>query len=133
MLLDTSFCIDLLWEQKKNKRGPAIQKIETLAGVELFSSIFVLCELQTGARLSTNPRQETKQVNALFELLTVVYPDYSFAASYGEAESILRKKGNSIPTMDLLIGLTAKMYGLPLITRDIKHFQRIPGLKVEGY
>jgi len=36
MLLDTSFCIDLLREQKKNKRGPAIQKIETLAGVELF-------------------------------------------------------------------------------------------------
>ncbi|MFH1037062.1 MAG: type II toxin-antitoxin system VapC family toxin [PVC group bacterium] len=133
MFLDTSFWIDLLREQKRDKRGPAVQKLETLAGVELFSSVFALGELQTGARLSTNPRRELQRVNSLFKLLTVVYPDYSFAASYGEAESTLRKKGISIPTMDLLIGVTAKMHGLPLITRDITHFQRIQGLRVEGY
>ena len=133
MLLETSFCIDFLRERKRNKRGPAIQKIETLSGVELFSSIFVFCELQTGACMSTSPRQELKRVNALFELLTIVYPNLSFAANYGKAEAYLRKKGIPIPTMDLLIGVTAKMNGLPLITRDINHFKRIPGLKVEGY
>ena len=35
--------------------------------------------------------------------------------------------------MDLLIGLTAKLHGLPLLTADEKHFRRIPGLIVETY
>jgi len=120
-------------ERKRNIIGPAINKLEELGRSELFCSIFVLCELQAGVRLSTKPKQELKRINTLFELLTVVYPDFFFATSYGEVEALLRKRGRSIPTMDLLIGVTAKIHGLPLITRDINHFQRIPGLKVEEY
>jgi predicted nucleic acid-binding protein len=35
--------------------------------------------------------------------------------------------------MDLLIGVMAKQYGLPLLTADEKHFRRIPNLVVETY
>jgi predicted nucleic acid-binding protein len=35
--------------------------------------------------------------------------------------------------MDLLIGVTAKMRGLPLLTRNVQHFASIPGLVLETY
>jgi predicted nucleic acid-binding protein len=35
--------------------------------------------------------------------------------------------------MDLLIAISAKAAGLPLLTRDLKHFDRIPSLVVETY
>ena len=133
MFLDTSFCIDLMREKNRNKIGPATRKLESLNKTQLYASIFVLCELQAGARLSNNPQRELRRVNILFELLTIICPGRAFAVSYGEAESFLRKKGKSIPTMDLLIGVTAKIFGLPLITRDTGHFKQIPGLIIEHY
>lgn len=86
-----------------------------------------------GAGLSVDPDRERDRVKALSEMLTIVYPDYSFAVSYGETEVYLRKRGIPIPTMNLLIGVTAKVWGDPLVSRDMKHFKRIPGLLVEGY
>ena len=35
--------------------------------------------------------------------------------------------------MDLLIGVAAKIAGRPLLTRDTRHFKRIPGLIIEDY
>jgi predicted nucleic acid-binding protein len=48
------------------------------------------------------------------ELVEIVMPDRAFAVAYGEAEASLRRQGTPIPTMDLLIGVMAKGYGLPL-------------------
>ncbi len=42
----------------------------------------------------------------------------------------LRKAGLLIATADLLIGVTALHYGYAIGTRNIRHFQMIPGLKV---
>lgn len=133
MFIDTSFCIDLLREQKRHTRGPAVKKLESLSGVEIRASIFILCELMAGACLSVDPARERERVKVLSRMLTVVYPDYTFAASYGETEAYLRRRGIPIPTMDLLIGVTAKVQGDLLISRDVEHFRRIPGLLVEGY
>ena len=96
-------------------------------------SLFVACELQAGARMSDNPHVELRKVQMFCEIVEMVRPDRSFAVAYGEAETFLCRNGTSIPTMDLLIGLTAKQYGLPLLTADDGHFRRIPGLVVETY
>jgi len=65
--------------------------------------------------------------------VTVLYPDESFSTLYGEAASHLLSSGTPIPVMDLMIGIVAKARSLPLLTRDTRHFDRIPGLVVEGY
>jgi tRNA(fMet)-specific endonuclease VapC len=96
-------------------------------------SLFVACELQAGARMSDNPQAELRKVELFSELVEIVLPDRSFAVAYGEAEAALRRSGKPIPTMDLLIGVMAKQYGLPLLTADENHFCRIPGLVVETY
>lgn len=133
MFVDTSFCVDLMREQRRGADGPATRKLRELGDTPLMASVFVLCELQAGARLSHDPKRELRKVALFSDSVTVVYPDQAFAVAYGEAEAHLRRRGTPIPTMDLLIGVMAKSHGLPLLASDPSHFARIPGLVVEGY
>jgi predicted nucleic acid-binding protein len=133
MFIDTSFCIDVMRERQRGKQGPALHKLDSLGETPLYMSLFVACELQAGARLSNNPYGELRKVELFCELVEIIIPDRTFSVAYGETESYLRQGGRSIPTMDLLIGVTAKQYGLPLLTADEYHFKRIPGLVVETY
>lgn len=133
MILETTFCIDLLREQNRRAPGPATAKLAELGARPLYLPLFVLCELHAGARLSANPHREMRRVEFFSGRLGLLLPDATFPVAYGEAESFLRKSGTAIPTMDLLIGVLAKCHGLPLLTRDVSHFARIPGLVVESY
>lgn len=133
MILDTTFCIDLLREQNRRFPGPASTKLAELGTRPLYLPLFVLCELHAGARMSTNPRREIGRVEFFSSRLGLLLPDATFPVAYGEAESFLRRRGTAIPTMDLLIGVLAKCHGLPLLTRDVSHFTTIPGLVVESY
>lgn len=45
---DTSFLIDLLREQRRNLRGPAHSKLESLGDTPIRISVFVVCELEDG-------------------------------------------------------------------------------------
>jgi tRNA(fMet)-specific endonuclease VapC len=132
VFVDTTFCIDLLREAHRGP-GRATVALERLADAPLFASVFVLCELHAGARLSAYVRRELRTVERLAENLTIVYPDASFPVAYAELEVALRRRGTPIPTMDLLIGTTAKLRGMPLLTRDAGHYCLIPGLVVETY
>lgn len=132
MFVDTTFCIDLLREGRRG-HGPATAALERLGDTLLFASVFVICELQAGARLSAQPQRELRRVERLAEHLTVVYPDASFPVAYAELEVALRCNGTPIPTMDLLIGASARILGMPILTRDTTHYRLIPDLVVESY
>jgi tRNA(fMet)-specific endonuclease VapC len=47
--------------------------------------------------------------------------------------SDLRKSGQLIPDVDILIAATALFHGLPLVTRNVRHFNRVPGLTIENW
>ena len=133
MFFDTTFCIDLIREQARNAPGPATAKLRSLQETPVLVSVFALCELHAGARLSANPKRELRRVEHLVQQVRIVYPDSAFPVAYGEAESALRRQRTQIPVMDLLIGVLARLHGLPLLTRDDTRFSRIPGLVVETY
>ena len=133
MFMDTSFCVDLFREQNNQAKGPATRKLEHLGDTPIMASVFVVCELQAGARMSQNPDAELRKVEIFTDRIGVIYPDSVFAVAYGEAEAFLRSMGKPVPTMDLLIGIQAKIHGLPLLTRDATHFKLIPGLVIESY
>ena len=133
MFLDSSFCIDLMREHNQGVNGPATTKLKSLGETGILISIFVVCELRAGAEMSKNPMQELARVESLVESLNVVYPDRSSAVLYGETVAALLKHGTPVPLMDVLVGVAAKAFGLPILTRDIDHFQKIPGLVVIGY
>jgi tRNA(fMet)-specific endonuclease VapC len=131
--LDTSFLVDLLRETAKGSDGPARRKLTNLADEELWVSVHVACELRAGAELSTTPEVERAKVDTLLGGVQIAYPDERFAPAYGRLLAWLRKRGDTIATMDLLIATAAIVDSAPIVTRNTKHFSRVPGLVVIDY
>ncbi|MFN7941182.1 MAG: type II toxin-antitoxin system VapC family toxin [Thermoanaerobaculia bacterium] len=131
--LDTSFLVDLLREVHRATVGPARRKAAELATEELGVSIFVLCELEAGARAATSPARERARLAAVVAPLARILPTESMAELYGSILAGLRRQGAAIGTMDLLIAATAIAEGAPLVTRNRRHFARIPGLELIDY
>lgn len=133
MILDTCFCVDLMRENQKKQDGPAVKKLKELGDVPVFMSVFVMCELQAGVCLSNDPEQELKKVELFAEYVDILYPDRAFSAVYGETLARCRKNGIAVSTMDLLIGVSAKCVSMPVLTRNVRDFEKIPDLVVIGY
>lgn len=58
------------------------------------------------------------------------------AAVLDETARIMRelcRAGQAIGAADSIIAATARLYGLPLVTDNVKHFRRVAGLDVRGY
>jgi tRNA(fMet)-specific endonuclease VapC len=131
--LDTSYLIDLLRETARGEEGPASAVLDRLADDELAVSVHVLCELHAGAELSRNPDGERSRVGELTRPLALSVPDERFAPEYGRLLAELRRRGESISTMDLLIATGTLVDGADLVTRNARDFERVPGLRVISY
>ncbi len=133
MFLDSSFCIDLMREERRGERGPASRKFESLDSAAVFVPLFVVCELDAGARGAQDPEKALGELARLTERVPTVYPSSALPAAYGGIVAYLRKRGTPIPVMDALIGAMAKLAGQPLLVRHPEHFALIPGLTIETY
>ena len=132
--LDTTFVVDLLREQRRDRFGPASSYLEALdEDEELGVSVHVVCELMAGAWSAGAPKGELERLAKLCEALHVRYPDERFAAQYGRLLAQLHAAGESTDAMDLLIATAAVLDDARLVTRNARHFLRIPGLQVVGY
>ena len=129
---DTDFVIDLLREQRRGVVGPAHRKLEQLGDAPIRLSVFVMCELEAGAAGYHDP-EEVQRVRRLCQQFEVVYPDERFAPQYGETLAALKQQKLTVATMDLLIGTLALVENDTLVTRNVRHFEKIPHLQIEKY
>ena len=65
--------------------------------------------------------------------VTVLPLDVESAVIAAKIDAGLIEAGNVIGFADLLIAAIAQCHGEALVTRNAKHFRRIPGLEVIGY
>jgi predicted nucleic acid-binding protein len=130
--LDTSLLVDVLREQARRRHGPATAFIEEHADDTIGLSAFVVCELEAGAARAADPERERARVRGLLQTLAVAFPDERFAPTYAE---LLRRvaRGRTVSTMDLLIATSAVVDDVPLATRNRRHFDDVPGLRVLTY
>jgi len=134
MHLDSCFLIDLLRETARERPGPATEFLETLDSTEILGvSAHVLCELRAGAELSRRPLAEHEALDQLVSGLLVSYPDDRFAHTYGRLLAATSVKGRAVSAMNLLIASAALNDDAPLVTRNVKDFNRMPGLRVMDY
>jgi predicted nucleic acid-binding protein len=132
--LDSSFLIDLLRETASGRPGPALDFIEALDPSEVLAvSVHVVCELRAGAELSRRALQEHESVDRLLSGLLVAYPDDRFPPIYGRLLAATNRGGKPLATMDLLIATAALLDDAPIVTRNVKDFSRIPGLRILRY
>ena len=52
---------------------------------------------------------------------------------YGRASRYLRQNGAMIGSNDLWIAAVAVAHGVPVVTRNTRHYRRVPGLDVRSY
>src|SRR5262245_35849624 len=132
--LDTSYLIDLLRETTRGRPGPALEFIEGLdAGETLAASVHVVCELRAGAELAKSALKEHEELDHLLSGLLVAYPDSRFPAAHGRVLAAVQRTGRPIAAMDLLIATAAMIDDAPLVTRNVKDFSRVPGLRLLAY
>jgi predicted nucleic acid-binding protein len=128
-LLDTDICIELL---RSNSR--VVSNIEKLPeDTKVYTSIINASELLYGAYLSDKKEQRIVEVKNFLSDIEVLGIDLRSAEIYGELKSVLKQKGNLIADNDLFIASVAKRNELTLITHNIKHFEKISGLKIEDW
>ena len=132
--LDTSFLIDLLRETSAGKPGAALDLIESLDAAELLGvSVHVVCELRAGAELSRQPLREHEALDQLLSGLLVSYPDDRFAPAYARLLAATTRGRRGVAAMDLLIATAATLDDAALVTRNVKDFSRVPGLRLLRY
>ncbi|MGH2530807.1 MAG: type II toxin-antitoxin system VapC family toxin [Thermomicrobiales bacterium] len=108
----------------------AIQAIQQTRSEGIAVNTIALAEVYEGAFVLDNPASgiaSFRRLLAGFAVLDVTEP---IAERFAELRSLLRWDGNLIPDMDLLIAATALERDLTLLTRNLRHFERVPGLKL---
>lgn len=97
--------------------------------VDLCSSYIVMAELYEGIFRSKN--EVEKNIIGFMESLDKIYGlDKRTSKIFGKLRSDLKKKGQIIEDMDILIASTCLANNLTLITLNIKHFNRIKDLEI---
>jgi len=131
---DTAFLIDLYRETKGERPGEAFDLIESLDDSDVLGvSVHALCEIRVGAELHRNALKEHELLDELVRGLYVAYPDDRFAPAYARLLAFMTRGKRVIGTMDLLIATAAVLDDATLITRNVKDFSRVPGLRVLSY
>lgn len=131
---DSSFLIDLQQEINRERPGPALELIETLDDREILAvSVHVLCELRVGAELNRHVLATHEALDHLLHGFVKVDTDQRFPPAYARLCASLGRSKRLIATMDLLIATAALLDDAPLITRNVKDFSRVPGLRVLSY
>ncbi len=126
-LLDTNICISLL----KNQNGirEAILNVKTK---NCFVSEISIAELYYGASKSNNREERVKDVDFIVSHFGIV-PIFRALPLYGDLKAKLEKDGNRIDDFDILIGSTAIANGMVMVTDNVKHLGRLPGIKIENW
>jgi predicted nucleic acid-binding protein len=86
-------------------------------------------EIWLGAHLAKKA-ELVRDTEDFFGQLEVVKFDYESSVEAGRVLADLRKRGETIEIRDLFVGCVCKVSGMPLITRNLKHYRRVRGLKV---
>lgn len=127
LILETTFLVDLERELARQTPGPAQGFLET-RDQPLYLTFTIAGELAAG--LAPGARRTWEQFIAPFEILPCTA---DVCWEYGQAFQFLKRNGLLIGANDLWIAATALAFGKPLVTRNAREFQRVPGLTVLDY
>lgn len=131
-LLDTDILSNLL------RRAPSpglIARIAAIPPEQQFTSSITLGELVYGARrLGDRAAHLLKRIeDTLLPNLPVLPFDAAAARRYGEVRAELERRGTPTGDADLRIASIALARGLTIVTGNVRHFERVPGLTVENW
>lgn len=124
--LDTDFLIAYLQND-----ADALKKLEELQDAPAYTTIINAFELYKGIYRAKEKQKEALKVKELLDSLELLAMDHESARLAGQLDA--ETKSSIIGESDVLIASIAVSYEEILVTRNVKHFQRVPGLRIESW
>src|ERR1017187_229994 len=132
LILDSSVLI--AGERRKETVKQVIERVRAACGdVECALSVVSIVELTHGIYRAKTDSDRVRRISFCEELsrAMIVHPvSLAIAQIAGRIEGEQAAMGIIIDFEDLVIGATALHLGFDVATTNVKHFQRIPSLKV---
>lgn len=95
-------------------------------------SLIVAAEVRYGCA-KKNSQRLTEQADAILAALPVLPLEANVDWHYADIRNDLEARGSLIGPNDLFIAAHARALGLTLVTRNVREFKRVRGLKVEDW
>lgn len=126
LILETTFLIDLEREHHR-AAGAAVAFLEANDDARLPA-------LRGGRRTGRGRfHVESRQMGIVPRAVLHPAGDRRRELEHGRACRYLKDNGRLIGGNDLWIAATGLAYGMPVVTRNVEHYRRVPGLEVESY
>lgn len=128
-LFDTDAISELL---RPRPLEPYVRWLGQIPREEQFTSAVVVGELYKGAyRSPARERHLTNIDGRVLPAVTVLPYDVAVARAFGEVRARLEEAGTVLADADLQIAATAIHHNLELVTGNLRHFGRVPGLRIQ--
>lgn len=123
VLIDTSVIIDFL--RKANKRSSRLWQLQA-QGIVGHVSTITLFEVYAGARKPSH----FDDLERLFKWFVILPFTEPVALQASDIFRTLRARNQLIEFRDIFIAATAIASDMPISTLNIRHFQRIEGIRI---
>ena len=127
-LLDTDILIEVLRGLADDLRTAFLANSDRIA----VSTVSVM-ELAFGSGRSMDPSGSRAAVKEFLGFVTILDFDAAAADDAGELRAELAGLGTPIGAYDVMIAGQARSRGLTVVTRNVREFDRVPGLLVETW
>ena len=122
-LVDTDWVADWL-----NGRPEAVELLSALREDGLAISLITYGEIYDGIYYGRDPNRSEGIFRSFLRRIAVLPLNRTIMRRFARLRGALRQEGQGLPDADLLIAATALRHGLTLVTRNCRHFQRVPQL-----
>ena len=116
------------WIEFFRHRGGVDRHIAETPVEQIFASEVSIAELTYGALHSNAVERHLREPKEIEDTFTVL-PLGDWVNDYAEIRQNLVSQGIIVGDFDILIGVTARHYGLTVVTHNTKHFSKMPGLQ----
>jgi tRNA(fMet)-specific endonuclease VapC len=130
------YCFDTDVLSAVLRRDPPLGLIRRLAQVppeEQYTTAITLGEMLFGASRRGSPRLTERVRDLLRSAQTILPFDEAAAEVYGPLRAELEGQGRRLAEPDLRIASIVLARDLVLVTGNVRHFARVPGLRVENW
>ncbi len=108
----------------------AVRTLDRLSSEGLTISIVTVGQIFEGAFGLPDPEDALETYRAFLAGFVVLSPNEAVMVVFAGIRSRLRRRGELVPDLDLLVAATAIAHDMVLLTRNRKHFERIPELNL---
>jgi tRNA(fMet)-specific endonuclease VapC len=105
---------------------------ERRSGHRFVSCLPVLCELEAGIQQTAQPAANHRRLGQLLRHVRLWPLDAETARLYGTLFNELRKKGQALSQVDMMLAALARQHKLTVLTTD-RDFEALPDIRTENW